>query len=222
MTFRDTITHFHGWKPCPKRKMASMELRQVKTTKLKVWKMNPRSNAAAIHAVVKSIREFGFNAPILCDSNLNVIAGHTRLAAAKRLRMSRVPAIILSLRPPKAHAYAISDNKTASIASWDYPKLKKLLNDLRDTVDLSRMGFDESELQALLTEEKDFNWDAFDRNMLQRVSPEHKLIPIKVPLAVRESVRDRLQALAAQKGISDKDVAVMFGKVLLILLKVAP
>jgi site-specific DNA-methyltransferase (adenine-specific) len=68
-----------------------LNLRYLSVSRLKPWAGNPRDNAEAVDAVAGSIRAFGFNAPILCDQKLNVVAGHTRLAAAKKLKMRRVP-----------------------------------------------------------------------------------------------------------------------------------
>lgn len=93
-----------------------MEFRQIAASKLKPWKGNPRKNDAAIVAVANSIAEFGFNAPILCDRRLNVVAGHTRLAAAKKLGISTVPVVILPLTGLRMRAYSVADNKTATLA----------------------------------------------------------------------------------------------------------
>jgi hypothetical protein len=123
---------------------------------------------------------------------------------------------------PEARAYAIADNKTASLAKWDYPRLRHLLEDLGQDVDLSCLGFEDAEIRALLTEEKDFDWDAFDRELMERVSGEYKLVPVKVPVDVRDKVLQKIRQLADRRGISDKDTAILAGKVLLTFLKIVP
>lgn len=93
-----------------------LQVHEVELTKLKPWKNNPRLNDNAVNAVVKSIRAFGFNAPILCDRNLMIIAGHTRWKAAKKLNLNTVPVIILEMTDSQRHAFSLADNKTAEIA----------------------------------------------------------------------------------------------------------
>lgn len=55
---------------------------------------NPRKNDGAVEAVANSIKEFGFKVPIVIDSENNVVCGHTRLKAAKKLKMDSVPCVI--------------------------------------------------------------------------------------------------------------------------------
>ncbi len=75
---------------------------------------NPRVNDAAIPAVAHSIREFGFRNPILVDGDGVVIAGHTRLAAARRLGLDAVPVVIAAdLTPEQTRALRLADNQSA-------------------------------------------------------------------------------------------------------------
>ncbi|WP_262122173.1 ParB N-terminal domain-containing protein [Anaerococcus sp. Marseille-Q5996] len=57
---------------------------------------NPRNNENAIDAVASSIKNFGFKQPIVIDSKNEVVAGHTRLLASKKLGLEEVPLIIAS------------------------------------------------------------------------------------------------------------------------------
>lgn len=68
--------------------------------------------------------------PILCDENHGILAGHTRLEAAKRLGMKTVPAITLPLCGNDRKLFAIADNRTGDLADWDTPKLKEILDEL--------------------------------------------------------------------------------------------
>jgi ParB-like chromosome segregation protein Spo0J len=72
-----------------------MQIQDVELKQLKPWEKNPRINDHAVDMVVKSITEFGFNVPILCDSNFTIIAGHTRWKAAKKLKLKTVPTVVL-------------------------------------------------------------------------------------------------------------------------------
>lgn len=116
------------------------------------YEKNPRINDAAVDAVAKSIKEFGFRVPLVLDQNNVIITGHTRLRSAKMLGMTEVPCIIAdNLTPEQVQAYRIADNKTGEIAEWDYALLPMELKDLQNAdFDLSVLGFDTDELDKLL------------------------------------------------------------------------
>ncbi|MFC1737006.1 DNA modification methylase [Candidatus Hydrogenedentota bacterium] len=133
-----------------------MKVRQMNVGELKPWKDNPRRNEQAVGAVAKSIKTFGFNVPILCDENLQVISGHTRLKAAEKLGMKSVPVIVLKMSDKERRAYAVADNKTAEISDWDTPKLRKILEELRsEDVDVRSLGFSSGELRWYLEDDAD-------------------------------------------------------------------
>ena len=78
------------------------------------YEKNPRINDAAVDAVARSIEEFGFRQPIVVDEEGVVVVGHTRLKAAMRLGLERVPVhVATGLTPEQAKAYRIADNATA-------------------------------------------------------------------------------------------------------------
>ena len=84
------------------------------------YEFNPRDNAEAIDAVEASIREFGFLIPIVLDSDNVLVAGHTRVEAAKRLGATHVPAMYANhLSEDQIKAFRIVDNRVAEIATWD-------------------------------------------------------------------------------------------------------
>lgn len=110
--------------------------------RVKPYPGNPRINKAAVEPVAQSIKEFGFQQPIVVDSNGVVVVGHTRLKAAKKLKMKTVPVVVASgLSEAKIKAYRLADNKTAELAEWDLESLKSELFELTD-VDMSDFGFD--------------------------------------------------------------------------------
>ncbi|WMS41840.1 ParB/Srx family N-terminal domain-containing protein [Acuticoccus sp. MNP-M23] len=82
---------------------------------------NARTHSPAqVSLIAGSIREFGFNNPILIDRNNGVIAGHGCLLAAQQLKLSSVPSIELShLTDTQKRAYVLADNKLAERAGWD-------------------------------------------------------------------------------------------------------
>lgn len=116
------------------------------------WDQNPRHNLAAIESVMGSIKRFGFGAPIVArQEDRMVIAGHTRLEAAKRLGLDRVPVRYLDLDPADAKMLALADNKIGEIAEWDDDNLIDLLREMRDNeLDVDVLGWQEEELDALI------------------------------------------------------------------------
>lgn len=108
-----------------------------------------------ITQIAGSIREFGFTNPVLIDENNNVIAGHGRIAAAKLLKMTDLPCIVLSgLSDMKRKALVIADNQLATNAGWDLDLLKLELSALDESdFNLDILGFDEEFLKSLEAQE---------------------------------------------------------------------
>src|SRR6202166_3553014 len=94
--------------------------------KLIPWARNPRTHSdAQIAQIAASIAAFGFNSPILVDSNAGIIAGHGRLLAARKLGLKEVPVIVLDhLTEAQKRAYIIADNQLALNAGWDEETLR--------------------------------------------------------------------------------------------------
>lgn len=135
-------------KPAPQAPTESAAV-YLHPSELKPWAKNPRRNEAAIDAVARSIREFGFAAPIVARAaDRRVIAGHTRLAAALRLKLVRVPVRLLDVTAEVADALALADNRLGEIANWDSPALAEILKGLDPSIrDVS--GWSEKELERL-------------------------------------------------------------------------
>lgn len=92
-----------------------------------------------INALAKSISSFGFNIPLIIDSQGKLIAGHARLEAAKKVGLQQVPVIYLDhLSPDQIKAFSIADNRLSEMSSWDENLLAIQLKELSE-VDL---GFD--------------------------------------------------------------------------------
>lgn len=103
--------------------------------------------------IASSIKEFGFNQPILIDKDNGVIAGHGRLMAAKKLEMEQVPCIRLEhLTEAQKKAYILADNRIALNSSWDFELLKMEVEDIQENFDLKDFGFNREELEGLLGE----------------------------------------------------------------------
>jgi DNA modification methylase len=84
-----------------------------------------------IRQIARSIAAFGFNVPILVDSDLKIVAGHGRVQAAQRLGLKEVPTVCLDhLTDAQARAFAIADNRLNEISTWDDKLLAEQLKDL--------------------------------------------------------------------------------------------
>jgi len=130
-----------------------MNIQQIEIDKLIPYHNNPRKNQA-VEKVADSIKEFGFQQPIVVDKNMVVIVGHTRLLGAKKLGLEKAPIVIADLSDAKAKAYRIADNRVNEDSGWDNGLLQDELNKLLDfDVDLSMTGFTNDELDSLFNKE---------------------------------------------------------------------
>lgn len=146
----------------------------------KTEELIPYVNNARTHSeeqviqIASSIKEFGFNNPILVDGDRGVIAGHGRLMAAKKLGLDEVPTIELTgLTETQKKAYILADNKIALNSGWDEELLRLEVEQLQaEGVDLDIVGFNAEELDSLLeTECESLEEDS------EAIEPPHK--PLK-------------------------------------------
>lgn len=106
---------------------------------------------AQIAQIAGSIKEFGFNNPILIDKDNGIIAGHGRVMAARKLGLTEVPTILLDhLSETQRKAYILADNRIAINSAWDNEMLSLELSDIKDDINLAMLGFNVDELDALL------------------------------------------------------------------------
>lgn len=125
-----------------------------------VWDLKPYENNARTHSpeqveqLTKSIKQFGFNNPILVQEDLTVVAGHGRLLAAKKLGLEKVPVIKLKhLTKEQVKAYVLADNKLALNAGWDAEILRDELLGIKESgeVDMDAIGFSDAEMLSLIS-----------------------------------------------------------------------
>lgn len=118
----------------------SIEVKMFKTSEIKPYKNNPRNNDDAVGPVMESIKQFGFKVPIIIDKNNVVVAGHTRLKAALKLELDKVPCIIADdLTEEQINAFRLADNKVSEFATWDFELLDIELDNI--AIDMSTFGF---------------------------------------------------------------------------------
>lgn len=101
-------------------------------TEIKPSPDNPRKiGAAAVDVVAKSLAEFGWQQPLVVDTAHVLIAGHTRLLAAKKLGLANAPVVVAdNLTPAQVKAYRIADNRSADFTAWDFTALTQQLDEL--------------------------------------------------------------------------------------------
>lgn len=132
------------------------QIKEVPISDVKPYENNPRDNDGAVEATAKSIKEFGWQQPIVVDKDMVVIAGHTRLKAAKKLGFSKVPIVVAdNLTEAQVKAYRLADNKVSETSIWDN---KKLLQELEELDKLSEdvfTGFESSDYFEDVLDESD-------------------------------------------------------------------
>ena len=136
---------------------------QLRNLLVQIWPLDrllPYIRNARTHSeeqvaqVAASIKEFGWTNPILVGADGVIIAGHARLAAARKLGMTEVPVIVLDhLTETQRRALVLADNRLALNAGWDEEMLRVELESLKEgDFNLDVVGFSDAELEALLRE----------------------------------------------------------------------
>lgn len=121
------------------------------------WSRNPRRNDLAAERLAKWIDASIWTVPILRDLDGVIVAGHTRLKAAKILGLPKVPVLTIPLRGEDARRMALADNRLGEIAEWEDQELEAQLREIEEMDDgaeaLDLIGFDDflsdAELDAL-------------------------------------------------------------------------
>lgn len=133
-----------------------MKIQDIDVEKLIPYVNNPRHNAEAVDYVAASIKEFGFRVPIVVDKEMVIVAGHTRLLAAKKLGLQTVPCVVADdLTDQQIKAFRLADNKVGEFATWD---LEKLDIELEGITELEMVDF------GFVNVEADSNVSEWDEN----------------------------------------------------------
>lgn len=157
--------------------MAKIKIIKKRVEELIPYSRNSRTHSdAQVAQIAASIREFGFINPVLVDAENNIIAGHGRVLAARKLGLEEVPCVLHDhLTETQRKAYILADNKLALNAGWDEDMLRLELGELGDMgFDLELTGFDEVEVEAL---NHNVNIDDFFSDREGEVPKEPKLCP---------------------------------------------
>ena len=138
--------------------MAESTPRPTSTELVPIGSLRPNPANARRHSkkqitkLAASIREFGFNVPVVIDETSLILAGHARFEAAAALKMREVPCIRLShLSPEQKTAFAIADNKLGDLSDFDPDALRVQLATLAEVeFNLELTGFDTAEIDLII------------------------------------------------------------------------
>lgn len=174
--------------------MGKLKIIYKNVDELTPYSNNPRNNEMAVEPVAKSIKEFGFKVPIIIDKDGEIVAGHTRLKAAKELKLEEVPCIIANdLTQEQIKAFRLAD-KVSELADWDFELLEQEL----EMLDMSEIDFDMSEFGFNSDDlDETFNVDASmninDEGLQGNTNDENKLIFGKTKVIITEDELDMLE-----------------------------
>src|SRR5271170_4534586 len=155
--------------------------------RLREYPRNPRKNDAAVDRMCDSIRTFGFKIPCLVRGDGEIVDGHLRLKAARKLDITQIPVILCDeWTPAQVKAFRLMVNRSVTWADWDPERLAQELADLKGLdFDLELTGFDAREVDELLA-----NPDQDDR---ANTVPELPTRPVTKPGDVWRCGKHRLQ-----------------------------
>jgi hypothetical protein len=176
------------------------------------WGDNPRINDHAVENVANSIKRFGFASPIVARlADKMVIAGHTRLMAARSLGLDRVPVRYLDIDPADAKMLALADNKIGEIAEWSDDLLQSVLEDLEGSGDdISGLGWTDLQLEAILDEKIDYSGDDdFSDESNQEVSADVRQVVLWFTPEEHETFLSCVQALSKRLGTENQSTTIL-------------
>ena len=101
----------------------NLKVQEIPLTQIKPYWRNARKNDKTVEAVKESIKSYGFNQPLVLDTNNVIITGHARFKALMQLGYTEAPCVVLDLPDTKAKEYRIADNKTHEMTIWDNEEL---------------------------------------------------------------------------------------------------
>jgi ParB-like chromosome segregation protein Spo0J len=188
-----------------------MNIQEIEIDKLIPYHNNPRKNQA-VDKVASSIKEYGFQQPIVVDKNMVLIVGHTRLLGAKKLGLKKVPIVIADLSNAKAKAYRIADNRVNEDSGWDNMLLQSELNELLDyDIDLNLTGFTTEELDSLFAKEEIEITDPIDvMENESHLTNDVKMIQLFYEPEAEKRFREIIDMVKDNNNINNISDAVMY------------
>jgi ParB-like chromosome segregation protein Spo0J len=183
-----------------------MKIENIKTESLVPYARNAKlHDESQVSKIASSIREFGFNNPVLVDGEKppGIIAGHGRVLAAKKLGLAEVPCIRLShLTEAQRRAYILADNRLAELGGgWDEEMLRMEVEALSGgEIDLDSIGLGEEDMLDVLgdAEEKEFNESIFEQSI--QIEPADVLLVVKMTESEYEEAKTLIGLNQVRRG----------------------
>lgn len=137
------------------RSKQSLTIQYVPVDQLKANPRNPRVHSKRqLNQIAASIRDFGFNVPVLVDAELQIVAGHGRAEASRLINLAEIPTIRIDhLSPEQVRAFLIADNRITENSEWNESLLAeelKTLSELNLDFSLEVCGFETAEIDVLI------------------------------------------------------------------------
>jgi hypothetical protein len=192
--------------------MTQAKYQNVPLEKLIPYARNARKHSdQQVAQIAASIREFGFNSPVLIDQNQNIIAGHGRVLAARKLGLEEVPCVEIShLTENQRRAYILADNQIALNSEWDEEMLSLELSDLRtEDFDLNLTGFNGDAIERFLNppEPEEATVEYNGKTMAERAESYDESIVRQIVLVYSlpqyDAVMEALGDYAEKHGLSN-------------------
>ena len=192
-----------------------MDIQEIEINKIIPYINNPRKNLN-VDKVASSIKEFGFQQPIVVDKTNTIVVGHTRYEAAKKLGITKVPVQIADLSDTQAKAYRIADNRLNQDASWDTKLLNIEFNDLLSKdYNLDSLGFTTDELDTLFlksSEDADIGLNENieeDLDLTQDTLSDVKMIQLFFNSENESKFREAISKISKENNIDNISDAVL-------------
>ena len=192
-----------------------MDIQEIDINKITPYINNPRKNLN-VDKVASSIKEFGFQQPIVVDKTNTIVVGHTRYEAAKKLGITKVPVQIADLSDTQAKAYRIADNRLNQDASWDTKLLNIEFNDLLSKdYNLDSLGFTTDELDTLFlksSEDADIGLNENieeDLDLTQDTLSDVKMIQLFFNSENESKFREAISKISKENNIDNISDAVL-------------
>ena len=188
-----------------------MEIQEIEIDKIIPYINNPRKNLN-IDKVASSIKEFGFQQPIVVDKEYIIIVGHTRYEAAKKLGLKEIPVQIADLTETQAKAYRIADNRLSEDASWDTKLLNLEFNDLLSKeFDLDLLGFTNDEIDNLFLKTDEESDKEINENidLAEENISDVKMIQLFFNEENESKFREAISKVSKRDGIDNISDAVL-------------
>ena len=190
-------------------------MQEIEIDKIIPYINNPRKNLN-VDKVASSIKEFGFQQPIVVDKTNTIVVGHTRYEAAKKLGITKVPVQIADLSENQAKAYRIADNRLNQDASWDTKLLNIEFNDLLSKdYNLDSLGFTTDELDTLFlksSEDADIGLNENieeDLDLTQETLSDVKMIQLFFNADNESKFREAINKISKENNIDNISDAVL-------------